>query len=115
MDKYERVRDQLDTLDNLLDGLVLSGTGDVRESTIKEIIKLQKYCKETGMKGCSELLQQLQKAISHRRHNLGAGESSIVECCCMLGEYSNAARLKLTLCIINEGLSKEYKIEDGGI
>lgn len=113
MKNYERVSGILDDIENLLDGLLLSGISVIREGEIKELERVEDNCSRIGLKQAARLLSRLRACLEQKRHSLHFDSMEIVECSCALGSYVRAVRSKIKLDMVEENLLQEEEINQG--
>lgn len=113
MKDYHRINGILEDIENLLDGLLLSGISVIREGELKELERLEGSCSSIGLKHASKLLSIIKTALEKKRHSLSFDCKGTVESCCVLGSYIWAVRSKIKLDMAEESLSAEKEINKG--
>lgn len=113
MRDYQRINVILEDIENLLNGLLLSGIGVIREGEMRELERLEGDCSRIGLKHASRLLSIIKSALDKKRHNLNFDSSEAVEACCALGSYLFAVRSKIKLDMAEESLSLGEEINMG--
>jgi hypothetical protein len=113
MRDYHRINEILDDIENLLDGMLLSGISVIREGELRELERLEGKCSSIGLKQASKLLSVIKTALDKKRHSLNFDSVETMEGCCALGSYIWAVRSKIKLDMVEESLLAEEEINMG--
>lgn len=105
MKDYQSIRGILDNIENLLDSLLISGVGIIREDELKEFERLEADCSRIGLGEASKLLLKIRESLVNKRHKLHYDSTEISKYCCVLGSYIGAVRSKIKLDMVEEKLS----------